>query len=301
MSVWAAAPSSNADRRGAYTVHSSVNEQYNYHVGVPESYDPRQGAGIHLFFHGQGKDGGVESLGSWKSICEPNHLIVINMQFLDGNNLVDTGGKVRAAMQAAEQVIADYHIILPSRGIIASFSGGGLPHALYAGQSSRTGPSAAWPFPCMALYGSNYWSSLSPTRKMCYFVGLGEKEWHMGGPTLDDTQTSRARELFNNAPRIGCDFVFRVEKGKGTASAHSTATPCPPCSTASTLRSTLSSTNPCSPTPRSARWRIAPISCNWAAHSKRSPPCWPKPISARPKNNRPNCSGRRSRPAPTTC
>lgn len=212
-SASAAAPSANADRRGSYTVHSSVNEQYNYHVGVPENYDPRHGAGIHLFFHGQGKGPGVESLNSWKSICEPNRLIAINMQFLDGNNLTDTGGKVKAAMQAVEQVIADYHII-PGRGIIASFSGGGLPHAMYAGQSSRTGPSAAWPFSCMALYGSNYWSSLAPTRKMCYFVGLGEKEWQMGSPTLGDTQTSRARELFSSSPRIGYDFVFRVEKGK---------------------------------------------------------------------------------------
>ncbi|MFA7238155.1 MAG: hypothetical protein WC058_14925 [Phycisphaeraceae bacterium] len=230
--VWplqAASPSGNADKRGSYTVQTSVNAQYNYHVLVPESYTPEKGAGIHLFFHGQGKGPGIESLKQWgKDFCEPHRLIAINMQYLDGDNQTDTAAKLKAAMQAVEQVMADYHVI-PGRGIIASHSGGGMPHALFYVQHANDRPGPTWPFSCSALYGSNFWTrfrfqdnrnyhadtTITPTRDLCWFVGLGEKEWPMGGPPLAVTQIKCARDLFAGTGRAGFDLVFRVEKDKG--------------------------------------------------------------------------------------
>ncbi|MHB1156246.1 MAG: alpha/beta hydrolase family protein [Phycisphaerales bacterium] len=225
----AASPSGNADKRGSYTVNTSVSGEYNYHVFVPQSYTPEKGAGIHLFFHGQGKGPGIESLKQWeKDFCEPYRLIAINMQYLDGDNQTDTVGKLKAAMQAVEQVMADYHVI-PGRGVIASFSGGGLPHALFYVQHANDRPGPTWPFSCSALYGSNFWtkfdfrnnrnyckdSSITPSRDLCWIVTLGEKEWPMGGPPLGKTQIMDANDLFAGVGRAGFDLVFRVEKDKG--------------------------------------------------------------------------------------
>jgi len=211
-------PSDNAGKRGVYQV-SATNPTYKYHVYVPRSYSEKSPAGLHIFFHGQGKPSTTPSFGRWsRHFLEPHTLIGINMLYLDGDNTKDTAGKVRAAEEAIAQVAADYKVVI-GRGSIASFSGGGLPHAKIhtLRARSRSPNRGMWPFNHTALYGSNFWATTIGAVPMSWFVGLGGKEWTMGKPTLGTTQTSRARELIISAAKKGtcADALLRIEKDKG--------------------------------------------------------------------------------------
>ena len=120
-------PSENAGKKGTYPVKTS-RPGYNYFVCVPAAYSEENPAGLHLFFHGQGGQSGAPNFGLWsKSFLDKHNLIGINMQYEDGDNARDTEGKVKAAQEAIAQTMADYKIVV-GRGVVCSFSGGGLPH-----------------------------------------------------------------------------------------------------------------------------------------------------------------------------
>ena len=208
-------PSANKGRTGTYECKTS-RDGYNYYVCVPKTYSDASPAGLHLYFHGQGGGGGAPNFGQWaKDFIEPCNLIGINMQYTDGDNAKDTGGKVDAAIEAIRQTVADYKVIL-GRGAVASFSGGGLPHEkLFEkfGKFAPGGPSPC-PFNHSSLYSSNYWADVTNLPPMSWFIGLGGKEWNMAG--LGSSQVRRADQLFGLALKGGCaDIYLKITKDKG--------------------------------------------------------------------------------------
>ncbi len=217
-------PSENAGKTGKYQCKTS-HAGYNYYVYVPKSYSDTNPAGLHIFFHGQGGHGSAPNFGGWaKHFLEPYNLIGINMQYMDGDNAKDTRGKTDAAIEAVQQTIADYKVIV-GRGVISSFSGGGLPHAVYYtlhGRSAKRS-SEAWPFSHVALYGSNYYGGRSggtiPARggpPMTWFIGIGGKEWNMGKPILGVTQTEAMKIRLQAIKQDGCmDVFYNYTKEKG--------------------------------------------------------------------------------------
>lgn len=211
------APPSNKNRPGTYQVKTS-HAGCNYYVCVPPSYSPDNPAGIHLFFHGQGGGGSAPNFGQWsKYFLEPYNLIGINMQYEDGDNAKDTGGKVEAAEEALRQVAADYKIVF-GRGAAGCFSGGALPQQRLFEQykAHAAGGPAPCPFNHASLYGSNYRGGLTRLPPMTWFIGLGSEEWNLAN--LGETQTDRAAELLAAALKGGCpDAYLKITKGKGHA------------------------------------------------------------------------------------
>jgi hypothetical protein len=195
--AWGATPSANKGRRDTYAVETT-RPGCNYYVYVPKSYSDDNPAGIHLHFHGQSSQGTAPYFDTWaKYFLEPYNLIGINMQYMDGDNQRDTAGKVAAAVEAIAQVSADYKIIR-GRGVICSFSGGGLPHALMAQKYGLVGAKPdAWPFNHSAAYDSNMHVSVKGWAQMSWFIGLGTNEW--GLARLGGDLTDRAHELFQEA------------------------------------------------------------------------------------------------------
>lgn len=208
-------PSPNAGRAGSYEVHTS-KPGYDYWVYVPRSYSPENPAGVHLFFHGQNGQGGAKSFDLWaRALLEPFNLIGINMQYEDGDNTADTEGKVKAAQEALAQVMADYKIVA-GRGVIASFSGGGVPHGLFYDRHGGAPRGREWPFCQAALYGSNYWQPPRHQKSapMAWLVAVGQKEWTMA--RLGESNTQLAAALLAEASRGGyTDLHFKVLPGKG--------------------------------------------------------------------------------------
>jgi hypothetical protein len=207
--------SANAGKRGQYSAKTS-RPGYNYNVYVPAKYSEENPAGIHLFFHGQGSQGSAKYFGQWAtSFLDKFNLIGVNMQYEDGDNAKDTEGKVKSAQEAIAQTIADYKII-PGRGVISSFSGGGLPHALYYDGQAKNGRSAIWPFCHGALYSSNYRNKPAhqKTTPMSFFISVGQGEWTLAG--LGSDGLGRMTELLSDAAGgAPSDLYFKVLKGKG--------------------------------------------------------------------------------------
>ncbi len=207
-------PSANQGKSGKYHVDCK-KKGYGYWVSVPASYGEANPAGLHLFFHGQHGQGGAEWFTQWDTyFLQKHNLIGINMQYMDGDNMADTDGKVAAAQEALAQTIADYKIIV-GRGVICSFSGGGLPHGLLATKESKSrGPT--WPFCHTALYSSNYRVDASQGAAMSWYIGVGTDEWNLAGANLGIDATHRTEELYaalkNGAPP---DLHFKIIKGKG--------------------------------------------------------------------------------------
>jgi hypothetical protein len=208
-------PSANAGKRGQYSAKTS-RPGYNYNVYVPAKYSDDNPAGIHLFFHGQGSQGSAKYFGQWAThFLDKFNLIGVNMQYEDGDNAKDTEGKVKSAQEAVAQTIADYKIV-PGRGVICSFSGGGLPHALFYDGQAKTGRSATWPFCHGALYSSNYRNKPShqKTTPMTFFISVGQGEWTLAA--LGSDGLGRMTELMSDiAQGAPSDLYFKVIKGKG--------------------------------------------------------------------------------------
>jgi hypothetical protein len=208
-------PSANAGKRGQYSAKTSRGG-YNYNVYVPAKYSEENPAGLHLFFHGQGSQGSAKYFGQWAThFLDKFNLVGINMQYEDGDNAKDTEGKVKSAQEAVAQTIADYKIV-PGRGAICSFSGGGLPHALFYDGQAKNGRGAAWPFCHGALYSSNYRNKPAhqKTAPMSFFISVGQGEWNMA--SLGSDGLGRMTELMNESNQgAPCDLYFKVIKGKG--------------------------------------------------------------------------------------
>jgi hypothetical protein len=208
-------PSANAGKRGEYSAKTS-RPGYNYNVYVPAKYSEENPAGIHLFFHGQGSQGSAKYFGQWAThFLDKYNLIGVNMQYEDGDNAKDTEGKVKSAQEAIAQTLADYKIV-PGRGAISSFSGGGLPHSLFYDGQAKGGRGAAWPFCHSSLYSSNYRSKPAhqKTTPMTFFISVGQGEWTLAA--LGSDGLGRMTELQSDtAQGAPSDLYFKVIKGKG--------------------------------------------------------------------------------------
>ncbi|MFN3487052.1 MAG: hypothetical protein ACK44W_16425, partial [Planctomycetota bacterium] len=208
-------PSANAGRTGSYEAHTS-RPGYDYWVYVPRSYTPENPAGLHLFFHGQRGQASARNFGRWaRHLLEPFNLIGINMEYEDGDNTADTEGKLKAAREAVAQVLADYKVV-PGRGVISSFSGGGVPHGLFYERHAGAPRDKEWPFCMAALYGSNYWQPPrhQKTSPMAWFVAVGHKEWTLA--RLGESNTQLMAALLGEASRGSCpDLYFKVLPEKG--------------------------------------------------------------------------------------
>jgi hypothetical protein len=203
-------PSKNQGRVGTYQVPTTIGA-YNYWVCVPASYDGTRAAGLHLFFHGQNGQGGAKEFGGWrKEFLEAQRLIGINMEYTDGDNGKDTEGKVKAAQEAIAQVTADYKVV--TRGAVASFSGGGLPHGLMLEQFGKT-RSAQWPFCHSTLYSSNFFRDPTTAVPMGWCITIGTEEWSLAD--LGRTAVARAGELYQATAKGGTPDVRFVMTRKG--------------------------------------------------------------------------------------
>lgn len=207
------APSANHGRTGTYHVDIVGQSGYGYYVCVPPTYDEHHPAGLHLFFHGQGGQSGAPSFDAWNGpFLSRYNLIGINMQYMDGDNMRDSAGKARAARIAVAQVIADYKILV-GRGIICSFSGGGVPHGLINAASQQV-RGRAFPFCEVALYSSNFRQDISRTCPLAWAISVGEDEWPLA--TLGADAVRRMNELYQGVPRgTNPDICFTVLPHKG--------------------------------------------------------------------------------------
>ena len=206
-------PSANAGRTGSYQADTS-NPANKYWVCVPKSYDGKRGAGLHVFFHGQGGSGSAPNFGQWQqSLLEPFCLIGINMQYTDNDNATATAGKADSALEAALQVMADYKVV-PGRGMTACFSGGGMPCGNWYSRLGRN-RGLAWPFTALALYGANFWDPVVAGPPCGWFIGIGTEEWNMGIPTLGTSQSQRMGEALRLVKAFGPDQRFQVVVGLG--------------------------------------------------------------------------------------
>jgi len=208
-------PSDNAGKKGIYQVKTS-RPGCNYYVCVPAGYSEANPAGLHLFFHGQSGQGGAPNFGAWsKYFLDKYNLIGINMQYEDGDNAKDTEGKVKAAQEALAQTIADYKIVV-GRGVVCSFSGGGLPHALFYDGQAKNGRGSAWPFCHAAMYSSNYRTKPAQQKvtPMTFSISVGQGEWTLASLGADGL--SRMTELQSDTNQgAPSDLYFKVIKGKG--------------------------------------------------------------------------------------
>ncbi|MBA2480047.1 MAG: hypothetical protein H0V44_05240 [Planctomycetes bacterium] len=206
------APSANQGKAGTYLVEMTRHAGINYYVRVPPTYSAAEPAGIHLHFHGQSSQGTAPYFDHWtKHFLSPYNLIGINMQYMDGDNGKDTQGKLTAAREAIAQVMADYKVI-PGRGVICSFSGGGLVHALFTAQHAQE-RGADWPFCQVALYSSNYRLDATTGVPMGWYIGVGGKEWSLAN--LGQDAKGRTTELLLATAKGGNpDLYFNVIKEK---------------------------------------------------------------------------------------
>ena len=206
-------PSANAGRTGSYQADTS-NPANRYWVCVPKSYDGKRGAGLHVFFHGQGGSGSAPNFAQWQqALLEPFCLIGVNMQYTDNDNTIATAGKADSALEAALQVMADYKVV-PGRGMTACFSGGGMPCGNWYSRQGRN-RGLAWPFTALALYGANFWDPVVAGPPCGWFIGIGTQEWNMGIPTLGTSQSQRMGEALRLVKAFGPDQRFQVVAGLG--------------------------------------------------------------------------------------
>jgi hypothetical protein len=204
-------PSANAGKVGTYEVACGV-PGYTYFVCAPERPADGRAYGLHLFFHGQHGNGGASYFGSWEPVLlRPFGLIGINMYYADGDNLRDTAGKVAVAKAAVLQVMADYPVA-PGRGMIACFSGGGLPCGQWYSANGTT-RGLSWPFSSLALYGANFLASVQKGPTTAWFVWLAKDEWALGQPNLGSTQNRRFAEALGLIDQLGWDQCMRIVEG----------------------------------------------------------------------------------------
>lgn len=205
-------PSENKGRRGEYSV-DTPQPNVSYFVCVPDTYSDTNPAGIHVHFHGSGGDWkSAEKFGQWKkTFLERFNLIGINMQvkpeaYSDKNFTSETG--VELLEKAINQVAADYKIIT-GRGVISSFSGGGLFHGDYIVKHSDN-----CHFNHSAAYSSNFVAKPKETPQMSWIVTVGRDEWLYQGIPLGITQTQLFDRLLKNNKK-GCkDILFKTMVGK---------------------------------------------------------------------------------------
>jgi len=202
-------PSENKGKPGSYQMHTK-RAGNDYWVCVPKSYSDDNPAGIHLYFHGQGGNGGAPHFGQWAAhFLDKYNLIGINMQYQDGDNMKDPEGKVASAWEAVAQTIADYKVV-EGRGVVCSFSGGGIPHGIVQQDHANGGPPVCgpmWPFCHAAPYSSNFRTSINKSTPMSWLISVGREEWTLAGAGLGESQTGRIADCLREAVQGGCPDV----------------------------------------------------------------------------------------------
>ena len=207
------APSANRGRTGTYRA-DTANPAYHYWVCVPSTYSAERPAGLYIFFHGQFNSNGADNFWVAGGMLEAHNLVGINMEYTDGNYLQDAPGKLAAAEQAVLQTMADYKIV-QGRGVMASFSGGGIIHNAYFNRHGAGGPRAmspAWCFCTNALYSTNYRGPAGGGWN--WLVCLHEEERMLAG--LGTSQTRVAADVLRESLAGGAaEAVFFYAKGLG--------------------------------------------------------------------------------------
>ena len=193
-------PSGNRGLRADYHCQTGL-PGYSYNV-CAKHIDPERPAGIYLYFPGEGARTENAWFGLWDaSTLQPYHLIGINMAFADGQNGRDTAGKIEAARIAIGQCCADYKVVL-GRGVIACFSGGGVPTGQWFAEhgprrDAKGDPALAWrafPFNQLALFSANYREGVSHgDPRLGWFISVGTLEWSLAA--LGQTQVNVAHDL----------------------------------------------------------------------------------------------------------
>jgi len=207
-------PSPNQGKGGSYQCHTKRGGN-DYWVYVPKSYSEDNPAGLHLFFHGQGGQGGAPNFGQWAGpFLDRFNLIGINMQYQDGDNMNNPEGKVASAWEAVAQTIADYRIV-EGRGVISSFSGGGVPFGIIQQEHANGGPPCGppWPFCHAAPYSSNFRTTIAKCTPMSWLISVGKEEWTLAN--LGETQTSRMADALRDAIQGVSPDVFGWITKKG--------------------------------------------------------------------------------------
>lgn len=180
-----------------YYICSTSEPEYEYSLWIPSTYSEDNPAGLLLFFHGQGtgKEEGKRMAGRWDPYNKRN-FICINMMYHKfpfgngqwGDNTKDVQGKVKAAKQAIAQTMAEYKIVM-GRGVVASFSGGGIPLEMFLGETQKSKLGENWPFAQVLTLSSNAASFRSSASFMSWCVFVGTKEWNLAD--LGSTALSR--------------------------------------------------------------------------------------------------------------
>jgi hypothetical protein len=205
-----AKPSVNQGRIGIYQAETTM-PGCSYYVDA-NAYVPEQPAGLYLFFHGQNGQDGAKWFGPTEtSLLRPHNLIGINMCYADGDNGKDTAGKVKAAKLAIAQVIADYRIVV-GRGVVASFSGGGMPLGLWWTRDGAKAGTADFPFTHVSLYSSNFRAAIADTSRTSWFISVGTEEWTLAN--LGESQCKAVTAVYQCATRKGTidhDFMISAK------------------------------------------------------------------------------------------
>ena len=105
------------------------------------------------------------------------------------------------AKAAALQVMADYPVV-PGRGMVACFSGGGGPTGMWYSEAGKN-RGLAWPFTSLALYSANFRDGVMPGVPTGWFIGVNTDEWSIAA--LGETQTARFGEALAAMASAGPD------------------------------------------------------------------------------------------------
>ena len=204
-------PSANQGKVDIYKAETPL-PGCDYYVDA-KAYVPEQPAGLYLFFHGQNGQTWAQNFGATETtFLLPHNLIGINMCYADGDNGKDTAGKVRAARIAIAQVIADYHVVV-GRGVVASFSGGGLPLGLWWARDGAKAGTIDFPFTHVSLYSSNFRAAIPDTSHTSWFISVGTEEWTLA--QLGATQSRAATDAYQCVRKKGTSDIDFMISAKG--------------------------------------------------------------------------------------
>jgi S1-C subfamily serine protease len=115
---------------------TNAGRDHDYHVYVPEDYDPNYSYALLLWLHpiGKGKEADIEAVkDAWKDICMDHHVILVAPKAEGENGWV--GSESDVVQQIVQDVIGQYQI--DRRRVIAHGMGVGGQMAYYLGFGAR--------------------------------------------------------------------------------------------------------------------------------------------------------------------
>jgi hypothetical protein len=105
------------------------------------------------------------------------------------------------------QVIADYRIVV-GRGVVASFSGGGIPLGLWWRTDGAKAGTLGFPFTHVSIHSSNFRAPITDTSRTSWFISVGTEEW--GLAKLGETQCRAATGAYACAKKGTLDIDFMI-------------------------------------------------------------------------------------------